>query len=72
MVDKDQRNHDIAVAFATAEYKNNFEWQRASGNNPDTTAIVGKVVSFASYYREAVAVLTEPQRFDLPLPLFAD
>jgi len=59
---KDQKIHDIAIAFAHAEYKNELERRRGTADEPVVT-VPDRIPGFYTFYEEAVEVIKTHPRF---------
>jgi len=61
MPTKNQKVHDIAIAFITTEYKNELERRRGTKDEPVVT-VQDRVSSFCVFYEEVVATLNSHPR----------
>jgi len=65
MLTNDQKAHDIAVAFAQAEYKNELERRRGTKDEPVIT-VQDRASSFYAFYEESIVEfndkLNDPDR----------
>jgi len=65
MPTKDQKIHDLAVAFAHAEYKNELERRRGTATEPIVT-IPDRIPGFHVFYKDAVDIFrSHPNYQDL-------
>ena len=62
---KEQKIHDLAVAFASVEYKNELDRRRGTPNEPKVS-VQDRVPGFYTFYADAVReLISDSERYSV-------